>query len=138
VFITSDGVVKILDFGIAKLADVSLTGPASRPLGTVAYMSPEQAHGAPVDHRTDLWSLGAVLYEMLSGKRPYPRGVPDTTAEGRASRPASLTDQRPEVGPALAHVVTQGLELAPADRFASADEFVQALLRPALGPPTDR
>jgi serine/threonine protein kinase len=70
VFITTDGLVKLLDFGIAKLADVSLTGPLSRPLGTVAYMSPEQAHGTPVDHRTDLWSLGAVLYEMLSGRRP--------------------------------------------------------------------
>ena len=137
VFLTADGVVKVLDFGIAKLADVSLTGPASRPLGTVAYMSPEQAHGTPVDHRTDLWSLAAVLYEMLSGKRPYARGVPDTTAEGRASRPASLTEQRPEVGQALEQVVMKGLALAPAHRFPSADEFAQALLRPTLGTPVD-
>jgi serine/threonine-protein kinase len=136
VFITADGVVKVLDFGIAKLADVSLTGPASRPLGTVAYMSPEQAHGTPVDHRTDLWSLAAVLYEMLSGKRPYARGVPTAAGEGRASRPASLAEQRPEVGQALEQVVMTGLALAPADRFSSADEFAQALLRPALGRPT--
>jgi serine/threonine-protein kinase len=129
VFITADGVVKVLDFGIAKLADVSLTGPASRPLGTVAYMSPEQAHGTPVDHRTDLWSLAAVLYEMLSGKRPYARGVPDTAAEERASRPVSLTAQRMDVGQALEQVVMKGLELAPADRFSSADEFAQALVR---------
>jgi len=137
VFITSDGVVKILDFGIAKLADVSLTGPASRPLGTVAYMSPEQAHGTPVDHRTDLWSLGAVLYEMLSGKRPYPRGVPEATAEGQSSPPASLTAQRPEVPSALERVIMKALERSPAERFASADEFVQALLRPTSGTPTD-
>ena len=137
-FITTDGVVKVLDFGIAKLKDVSLTGPASRPLGTVAYMSPEQAHGTPVDLRTDLWSLAAVLYEMLGGKRPYARGVPDTGAEGRASRPASLTALRPEVSQALEQVVMKALELAPADRFPSADEFAQALLRPALGVPPGR
>jgi serine/threonine protein kinase len=129
VFITTDGVVKLLDFGIAKLADVSLTGPASRPLGTVAYMSPEQAHGTPVDHRTDLWSLGAVLYEMLSGRRPYPRGVPGATAEVGSSLPPSLAAQRPEVAPALEQVVMKAVERFPADRFTSADEFAQALLR---------
>jgi len=128
VFITTDGVVKILDFGIAKLADVSLTGPASRPLGTVAYMSPEQAHGTPVDHRTDLWSLGAVLYEMLSGRRPFPRGVPPTTVEGRTSLPASLTAQRSDVTLALEQVVMKVLERSPADRFVTADAFAQALL----------
>ncbi len=127
VFVTADGVVKVLDFGIAKLADVSLTGPASRPLGTVAYMSPEQAHGTPVDHRTDLWAVGAVLYEMLSGRRPYPRGVPDTTTEARASLPPSLAAQRPDVAPGLEQVVMKALERFPADRFASADAFVQAL-----------
>jgi len=128
VFVTTDGVVKLLDFGIAKLADVSLTGPASRPLGTVAYMSPEQAHGTPVDHRTDLWSLGAVLYEMLSGKRPYPRGVPGATAEAPASVPASLVAQRPDVTPALERIVMKALERYPADRFSSADAFAQALI----------
>jgi serine/threonine-protein kinase len=127
VFVTTDGVVKLLDFGIAKLADVSLTGPASRPLGTVAYMSPEQAHGTPVDHRTDLWSAGAVLYEMLTGRRPYPRGVPGATAEAGASVPASLVGQRPDVTPALEQVVTKALARYPADRFSSADAFAQAL-----------
>jgi serine/threonine-protein kinase len=128
VFVTTDGVVKLLDFGIAKLADVSLTGPASRPLGTVAYMSPEQAHGTPVDHRTDLWSAGAVLYEMLSGRRPYPRGVPGATAEASASVPASLVAQRPDVAPGLEQSVMRALARSPADRFSSADAFAQALL----------
>ena len=128
VFVTVDGVVKLLDFGIAKLADVSLTGPASRPLGTVAYMSPEQAHGTPVDQRTDLWSVGAVLYEMLSGRRPYPRGVPGATTEARASVPASLVAQRPDVAPTLEQIVMKALERFPADRFSSADVFAQALL----------
>ena len=138
VFITVDGVVKLLDFGIAKLADVSLTGPASRPLGTVAYMSPEQAHGTPVDHRTDLWSVGAVLYEMLSGRRPYPRGVPGATADLRSSLPPSLTAERSDVPPALEQVVMKALERFPADRFTSADAFAQALLHvdtPGRGEP---
>ena len=130
VFITTDGVVKLLDFGIAKLADVSLTGPASRPLGTVAYMSPEQAHGTPVDHRTDLWSAGAVLYEMLSGRRLYPRGVPGASADAGASVPASLVGQRPDVTPALEQIVMKALERHPADRFPSADAFAQALVDP--------
>ena len=128
VFITTDGVVKLIDFGIAKLADVSLTGPASRPLGTVAYMSPEQAHGTPVDHRTDLWSAGAVLYEMLSGRRPYPRGVPGATAEASASVPASLAGQRPDVTPALEQAVMKALERYPADRYSSADAFAESLI----------
>ena len=130
VFITADGVVKLLDFGIAKLADVSLTGPASRPLGTVAYMSPEQAQGKTVDHRTDLWSLGAVLYEMLSGRRPYPRGVPEAAGQGRTTLPPSLTGQRPDVTPALEAVVLKALERVPADRYASAEEFARALVEP--------
>ena len=130
VFVTADGVVKLLDFGIAKLADVSLTGPKAKPLGTVAYMSPEQADAGPVDHRTDLWSLGAVLYEMLSGRRPYARGVPAPRADGQSPLPPSLVAQRPDVPPALEQVVLKALERSPADRFASADAFAQALVAP--------
>jgi tetratricopeptide (TPR) repeat protein len=70
VIVTSEGVVKILDFGLAKLADVTLTGTGVT-LGTAAYMSPEQTRGDELDARTDLWSLGVVLYEMLTGHRPF-------------------------------------------------------------------
>ena len=71
IIITKKGQAKIMDFGLAKFVGRTKLTDSATVMGTVDYMSPEQARGEPVDHRTDIWSLGAVLYEMLAGKKPF-------------------------------------------------------------------
>jgi eukaryotic-like serine/threonine-protein kinase len=103
----------IVDFGIASYANLP-AGAGGRAAGTAAYMSPEQAGGDEVDHRTDLWALGTVLFEMLAGRRPAPEGP-------------TITDMRPDVPPPLATVVHRCLEPDPARRFQSAEDVLDAL-----------
>jgi TolB-like protein len=135
VFVTDDGVVKILDFGIAKLADVTLTGAGALPQGTLAYMSPEQLRGGHVDRRTDIWSLGAVLFEMLVGERPF-RG--DESLPLRASildaDPARPSTERQDVPAALDRVVARALAKSPGARYDSATELERDLLALGLAP----
>ena len=136
-FITRDGRVKILDFGIARLAEAqaltaeTMTGQATAAgviVGTVGYMSPEQVKGERVDPRSDIFSLGTVLYEMLSGRRPFdhPTGVETMNAvlnEEPADFPASGGDA---VAP-LERIVRHCLEKDPDLRFQSARDVAFAL-----------
>ena len=127
--LTSDGVVKILDFGIAKLAGgagITRTGVA---VGTPAYMAPEQIKGDDVDLRADLWSLGVVLYEMLAGRRPFP-DENDVLAFHSIlfQDPSPLKNHRPDVPPGLEQVVAGLLKRDPAERTPTAEALVEELL----------
>ncbi len=132
--ITADGVVKILDFGVAKLAHLALTRPEARP-GTEAYMSPEQAAGEAVDGRADLWSLGAVLWEMLAGARLAEEGPQDAEAAADAAvRAAGVAD--PRLAGALARLLRRALARPVEARYATARELARdlaALLALAAG-----
>jgi pimeloyl-ACP methyl ester carboxylesterase/tRNA A-37 threonylcarbamoyl transferase component Bud32 len=129
VIVTPGERVKILDFGIAKVssagAQLTRTGAL---LGTIAYMSPEQAGGEPVDHRSDLWSLGAVLYEMLSGRAPFKAESLEALFLAILwQQPERVTALRPEVRPGLEAVVHRLLEKDPDRRYESAAVLTEAL-----------
>ncbi len=147
------GRVRVLDFGLAKLVERDPGGVLETSdstataasvvertrqgviLGTVAYMSPEQAEGKPVDARSDVFSLGAVLYEMLAGRRPFEGdSYLKTLAAILRDPPPPIGTIRPDVPAPLARIVARALEKRPEDRYASAGEMereLAALKRPA-------
>lgn len=132
--ITSDGVVKVLDFGLAKLAgQVKLTREGTT-MGTVAYMSPEQAKGEAVDQRTDIWSLGVVLYEMLSGTLPFKGDIERTVIRSILEQePERLAGLRKDLPAGLENIVFKALSKNPADRYPSMDELLEDLQSVAAG-----
>jgi Protein kinase domain len=129
VLVSHDGQVKVADFGIAKAASHTLTG--SGPLlGTAAYLSPEQAQGGAVDARSDVYGLGCVLYELLTGAPPFVADSPVAVASRQVSEPPEPPSRRNrKVGPTLEAVVMTALAKDPARRFQTASAMGQALAR---------
>ncbi|NNE47483.1 MAG: protein kinase [Rhodothermales bacterium] len=142
VMVTSKGRVKLLDFGVAKLGESSMLTREGSTIGTAAYMSPEQARGESVDSRSDIWSIGVVLYEMLSGGRPF--GGPYEAAIAYSilnEEPAPLTDVPEEI----VNIVSKALSKDVDTRYQSAvemandlaefsgDAVLQTAIRPSVG-----
>ena len=144
IFLTSDGRVKVLDFGLAlwlappdssdETAALTVTGPCE-VMGTVAYMSPEQARGIPVGAPSDIFSLGCVLYEMLAGRRAFARPTSVETISAILNEdPPQVTGSARQIPPDLERVVAHCLEKKPEQRFQSARDLAFHLRSVGTGP----
>ena len=140
---TSTGAVKVADFGIATEVDrLSLTS-VGFVVGTLAYLAPERLRGSPATMRSDIYSAGVVLYEMLTARKPFEGGTAAAMLEQISNRPPiDITALRPDIDPALARVVMRALEKEPEARYATAAAMAEALEKsdtskpePVISPP---
>ena len=130
IMVSSNGVVKVMDFGLAKLRDAYLRSRATSTVGTLAYMAPEQIQGGDVDARADIFGFGVVLYEMLTQRLPF-RGAHEAAMMYSIlhEEPESIQKHLPDAPPELIHLLQKALEKEPADRYQSIHEMVTDIRR---------
>jgi len=125
---TTDGVIKIVDFGLAKLSGQVRVTKTGTTMGTVAYMSPEQARGELVDQRTDIWAVGVVLYEMLTGNLPFAGEHEQSMMYAIMNKdPEPIAQAHPDIPQDLDNIILKALEKKPEDRYEHIHEFLDDL-----------
>jgi TolB-like protein/Tfp pilus assembly protein PilF/predicted Ser/Thr protein kinase len=134
IMVTEDNQAKIMDFGLARMTGGTLITQEGMTMGTVAYMSPEQARGEEVDHRTDIWSFGVVLYEMFGGQLPF-MGEHDQAVVYSIlnKKPKPLAELRSEIPVSIGQVVDKALEKNPDKRYQQIDELLDDLMSISAG-----
>jgi serine/threonine protein kinase/Tfp pilus assembly protein PilF len=128
IMVTEDNQAKIMDFGLARMTGGTLITQEGMTMGTIAYMSPEQARGEEVDHRTDIWSFGVVLYEMFGGQLPF-KGEQDQAVVYSIlnEKPKPITELRSKIPVSIGQVVDKALEKNPDERYQQIDELLDDL-----------
>lgn len=137
ILVTEQGVPKVVDFGVADTLSRTLSPDQARDiLGTIAYLAPEVIQGAPADQRSDVYSLGLTIYEMVAGRLPFAGSTPAALTGQRLANPApSIRSFNSQASPALEAVLARALSLSQSERFQSSAEFAAALRRAGQSAP---